>query len=84
MTRAGQQLFQGQSYSPGHGSGTESSSVETPLRVSHEIVFEVYFSVANEDARGRALPVPGPGGLRFLRVQKPIIVPSVSEANLTI
>jgi hypothetical protein len=51
-------------------------SLITPINVSHMLVYEVYFSVWGEDDRGRAMPDPGPGGLRFLQVTKPLILPS--------
>lgn len=50
--------------------------VITPIKVAHELVAEVYFSVWGEDDTGRTLPSPGPGGLRVLRATKPIILPS--------
>lgn len=51
-------------------------SLITPINVSHMLVYEVYFSVWGEDDRGQPMPHPGPGGLRFLQVTKPLILPS--------
>ena len=51
-------------------------SILTPINVSHVFVYEVFFSVWGEDDMGNPLPEPGPGGLRFLQVQRPIILPS--------
>lgn len=48
----------------------------TPINVSHVFVYEVFFSVWGEDDMGNPLPEPGPGGLRFLQVQRPVILPS--------
>lgn len=39
-------------------------------------MYEVYFSVWGEDDQGKEMVAPGPGGLRFLQVTKPIILPS--------
>lgn len=52
--------------------------VLTPIRVNHAIVLEVFFSVFGEDDRGRPMKTPGPGGLRMLRISRPVILPSVS------
>jgi hypothetical protein len=40
------------------------------------LVYEVYFSVWGEDQTGQPMAVPGPGGLRFLQVTRPLILPS--------
>lgn len=48
----------------------------TPINVSHTFVYEVFFSVWGEDDSGKLMEQPGPGGLRFLQVQRPVILPS--------
>lgn len=40
------------------------------------LVYEVYFSVWGQDNMGLLMDIPGPGGLRFLQVTKPLILPS--------
>jgi hypothetical protein len=44
--------------------------------VTHNLVLEVFFSVWGEDDRGEPMKLPGPGGLRMLRVSRPITLPS--------
>ena len=39
-------------------------------------MYEVFFAVWGEDERGNKLPKPGPGGLRVLQIERPVIVPS--------
>lgn len=53
--------------------------VVTPIRVTHNINLEVFFSVFGEDDRGQKMKIPGPGGLRMLRISRPVILPSVSR-----
>jgi hypothetical protein len=50
--------------------------VVTPINVAHHLVMEVYFSVWSEDDRGEKMRIPGPGGLRLLRVSRPVTIPS--------
>jgi hypothetical protein len=53
-------------------------SIKTPLRISHHLIIETYFSVRDQDAHGKASPGSG-GGLgetRLLVVRKPIILPA--------
>ncbi|ORX40882.1 hypothetical protein BD324DRAFT_612440 [Kockovaella imperatae] len=59
-----------------HGRPTTLEGVETPIRVSHALRTEVWFSVRGEDANGRSFGKDVPGELRILRVEKPVIVPS--------
>lgn len=44
--------------------------------MTHSLVLEVFYSVYGEDVAGNALPTPGHGQLRQLKVDKPVIVPS--------
>lgn len=46
----------------------------TPIRVSHSLIANVYFSIQDEDEYGR--PCRGPGGLRLLKVSHDVILPS--------
>jgi hypothetical protein len=52
--------------------------IVTPIKVSHSLIYEIYFSVWGETDKGEPMSKPGPGGLRFMKVQRPIAVPSVS------
>lgn len=56
--------------------------MKSPLRLSHQFIAEIFFSVHGEDDRGRKRP--GGGGLRFLRMSKPVVVPSVSLSFLSL
>ncbi|CAK9786974.1 unnamed protein product [Cutaneotrichosporon oleaginosum] len=59
-----------------HVRPTTLPGVVTPITVTHNLVLEVFFSVWGEDDRGEAMKLPGPGGLRMLRVSRPITLPS--------
>lgn len=59
-----------------HVRPTTLPGVVTPITVSHHLVLEVFFSVYGEDDRGEKMRIPGPGGLRMLRVSRPITLPS--------
>ena len=48
----------------------------TPLRVSHELVLQVFYSIEGQGVYGE--PIAGPGELRMMGVKVPVIVPSVS------
>jgi hypothetical protein len=59
-----------------HVRPTTLPGVVTPITVTHNLVLEVFFSVWGEDDRGEPMKLPGPGGLRMLRVSRPITLPS--------
>ncbi|BEI83346.1 hypothetical protein CcaverHIS002_0312140 [Cutaneotrichosporon cavernicola] len=50
--------------------------VVTPISVSHTMTLEVAFSVWGEDDTGNKMDHPTFGGLRVLRVSRPVSVPS--------
>jgi len=52
--------------------------VLTPIRVSHNLIFELFFSVYGEEASGKPMSVPNPGALRLLKWVRPIIIPGCS------
>lgn len=60
---------------------TRRRSIVTPIKVSHSLIYEIYFSVWGETDKGEPMSKPGPGGLRFMKVQRPIAVPSVSRPD---
>jgi len=49
----------------------------TPIRVSHELVLQVFYSIAGKSIGGK--PISGPGELRAMVLKLPVVVPSVSE-----
>lgn len=59
-----------------------SISIITPIKVSHSLVTEVYFSVYGETDRSEKMSRPGPVGLRLLKISRPIILPSVSPHHM--
>ena len=54
-----------------------TSSVETPIKVSHILRLEVFFSVHGENVQGEKFPDGGPGELRVMKVDKKVVVPAV-------
>lgn len=58
-------------------------SIITPIKVSHGLIAEIYFSIYGETDQSQKKTRPGPGGLRVLKISRPIIVPSVSENALS-
>lgn len=54
-------------------------SVVTPIKVSHALLAEVFFSVYGEDEKGKPMTRPGAGGLKILRINRPVLVSSVSK-----
>ena len=53
------------------------SSTITPIRVSHEMILQVFYSVEGETVAGAIKD--GPGELRMMAVKMPVLVPSVSK-----
>ncbi|TYJ52586.1 hypothetical protein B9479_006794 [Cryptococcus floricola] len=53
---------------------TTNEGTITPIRVSHELIIQVYYSVHGEDVKGR--PIKGAGELRMMRTKIPLRVPS--------
>lgn len=51
-------------------------STITPIRVTHDLVWQVFYSI--EGRKVNEAPVTGPGELRMMAVKIPINVPSVS------
>ena len=50
--------------------------MQSPIRVSHQLITEVFFSVVGEDDFGRPIPPEQQPGLRIFRLTKAIVVPS--------
>jgi hypothetical protein len=59
----------------------ESGRTITPVKVTHALVTEVYFSVYGEDQSGKPMLRPGNGGLRVLKVKKEVVLPSVRRVH---
>ncbi|ORY35614.1 hypothetical protein BCR39DRAFT_511144 [Naematelia encephala] len=51
-----------------------SHGTVTPIRVSHEVQLQVFYSVEGETVAG--MQIQGPGELRMMAVKLPVIVPS--------
>ena len=64
---------------PNDDSGRPSTltGVKTPIKVSHTLQIEIFFSMFGQDQKGQPMKHPGPGGSRLLKIQRPVIVPSV-------
>lgn len=50
----------------------------TPIRVTHELLLQVYYSIYGESVKGEK--IKGPGELRLMSVRVPIHLPSVSHS----
>jgi hypothetical protein len=57
-------------------------SVITPIRVSHFLDIDIYFSSYGIGAKGERLRYPGQGAVRVMRVRRKIMLPSVSLSLL--
>lgn len=55
--------------------------VKTPIKVSHSLQLEVFFSIYGQDQQGQTMKTPGPGGSRLLKIHRPVIVPSVRDVS---
>ncbi|OCF42751.1 hypothetical protein I317_03482 [Kwoniella heveanensis CBS 569] len=53
---------------------TTQDGTITPIRVTHELTLQVFYSIEGQCVRGE--PVQGPGELRMMSVKMPIAVPS--------
>jgi hypothetical protein len=56
-----------------------TSRVDTPVHVSHQLVFEIVYSVWGRDHLDQPLSKTGPGELRIMTISRPVIIPSVSD-----
>lgn len=59
-----------------HGRPSTLPHVKTPIRVSHQLNIECFFSVYGETDTGKPMTPVGAGGLRLLRVTRGTILPS--------
>lgn len=50
----------------------------TPIRVSHELALQFFYSVEGEMTSGQ--PIEGPGELRMMQVKFKVLIPSVSPS----
>ena len=55
-----------------------------PIRASHKLVYEVYFSVFGKIGSGAEMPIPGQGGLQVMRRNLDTVVPQVSQVTFSI
>lgn len=56
--------------------------MQSPIRVSHQLITEVFFSVMGEDDFGRPIAKDQQPGLRIFRLTKSIVVPSCAMIPL--
>lgn len=54
-------------------------SVGVPIRASHKLVYEIYFSVFGETGEGKKMPSPGQGGIQLMRRVIDVVLPLVSD-----
>jgi hypothetical protein len=60
-----------------------ASRIGVPIRASHKLVYEVYFSVFGKTGSGSQMPTPGPGGLQVMRRNLDVTLPQVSDILLS-
>ena len=58
------------------------TSVVTPIRVSHILETQIFFSVHGFDARDQPVLKNGPGQLRIMRLQTRVVLPAVSRVTI--
>ncbi|WVQ72618.1 hypothetical protein IAR50_002176 [Cryptococcus sp. DSM 104548] len=46
----------------------------TPIRISHDLIFQVYYSIDGESVSGE--PIDGPGELRVMQIKVPVLMSS--------
>jgi hypothetical protein len=51
--------------------------VDTPIKVSHSLTVDIWFSVHGEDEYGAPLGEDEQGRARILKIMVPVVVPSV-------
>jgi len=57
--------------------------VGVPVRVSHNLVYEIYFSVFGKNGSGTQMPpVPGQGDLQVMRRSLDTIIPQASVPSV--
>jgi hypothetical protein len=62
-----------------HFTSTFLYSTETPIKVAHEFMLQVFFSVDGEDLTGHQINDGDPSGvMRMLVLPIPVTMPSVS------
>jgi hypothetical protein len=52
----------------------------TPIRVSHDLLIQFFYSVEGQATSGRS--IEGPGELRMMQVKVKLMIPSVSLSYL--
>jgi hypothetical protein len=67
--------MRGKSFSKS-GKGADSRRTITPIRVSHDLLIQFFYSVDGQATSGR--PIDGPGELRMMQVRMKLMIPSVS------
>jgi len=75
MPRSGLRLMRGKS-SLHIVKRANSRRTITPIRVSHDLLIQFFYSVEGQATSGR--PIEGPGELRMMQVKVKLMIPSVS------
>jgi len=57
-------------------SSADDARTITPIRVSHDLLIQFFYSVNGQATSGR--PIEGPGELRMMQVKVKLMIPSVS------
>lgn len=75
MPRLGLRLMRGESFLDS-AKCADSHRTITPIRVSHDLLIQFFYSVDGQATSGR--PIEGPGELRMMQVKVKLMIPSVS------
>lgn len=57
---------------------TDGLRVGVPIRGSHKLIEEVYFSVVGQNGDGSEMSTPGHGGIQKMRRAFDVVLPQVS------
>ena len=80
MPRLGLRLMRGGSFLIS-AKYAHSRRTITPIRVSHDLLIQFFYSVEGQATSGRS--IEGPGELRMMQVKVKLMIPSVSLSYLT-
>jgi hypothetical protein len=78
MPRLGLQLMRGESFLS-IAKRADSRRTITPIRVSHDLLIQFFYSVEGQATSGRS--IEGPGELRMMQVKFNLMIPSVSLSH---
>jgi len=75
MPRSGLPLMRGKSFLHSMKRANSRRTI-TPIRVSHDLLIQFFYSVEGQATSGRS--IEGPGELRMMQVKLKLMIPSVS------